>query len=53
MSNFRLDPDEEITVEAEPETLAQIAAQWEADLAEIAITNRPTVNIRPPKVSCG
>jgi hypothetical protein len=42
-----VDPDEEITVPAKPETTAQIAAQWYED---IAFCERPTRDIRRPSV---
>jgi hypothetical protein len=44
-----IDPDQEITVEVPPETMAEIAKQWHKDLAEMATHSRPTVEIRIPR----
>jgi hypothetical protein len=42
-----IDPDNEPTQPVPPTTMAQIAAQWEADLAEY--NARQTKDLRPTK----
>ncbi len=45
---MKINPDEEITRTESPQTRDQIAAEWVKDLKEIATSERPTRNIRPP-----
>lgn len=48
MSNQMVDPDDEITQPVPLETMAQIAADWEATFATMATHQRPTRNMRLP-----
>ena len=43
--------EDEVTKPTQAETLAEVSARWQAELAELATSDRPTINIRPLKLS--